>query len=539
MLLLITLTLSIGNIQISAKMQEEYIFEEVPSTSAYPINLAAWIIIAGDRDDHEHINLIKQGCDEVHEALVNRGFHPDDICYLGPIEGGFTPYQDYYSLLSNVEWAIEEWAPTKGVSASQGLGLYIFDHGGVNGFCLPGTDLSDTTLNTYLDNLEADTGCNRMVIIYEACHAGSFINPLSKHNRIIVTSTDTNNNAHGDAVGGWAVFSVAFWSNLVMCRTIGEAFVAGRNHVIGYGYGGVQFPWIDDNHDEIGHEAGPMGSLPNGGDGSDALNVWIGTGENCPAISIQFYPVPMFLSYLTPVKPFWVVVDSTALIDGVYARIVPPNWTPAEGVSDDEGTKLVEDLGVLVYELYDYDRDGNYTGFIEVGAYPDFWALQGDYKMTFHARSQDGIYANIKSTNVTLNEDGLPPPDTTLPTIDITSPNPDAELTGSVNITAVGDDNQALDRIQLYIDGELVEEELMPPYFPYPEVTHVLTTDQHSLGFHTISATAIDKANNTQSTSIRVKFYSESITTLIISVIIFGLIIGVVIIIIWKIRKRS
>jgi len=79
----------------------------------------------------------------------------------------------------------------------------------------------------------------------------------------------------------------------------------------------------------------------------------------------------------------------------------------------------------------------------------------------------------------------------------------------------------------------------MPPYYTYPEVTHTLNTDEYSIALHKITATAIDKANNNQSTSISVWIYATSIPAFNLSILIFGSIISIVILTMKKIRKQS
>lgn len=102
-------------------------------------------------------------------------------------------------------------------------------------------------------------------------------------------------------------------------------------------------------------------------------------------------------------------------------------------------------------------------------------------------------------------------PDNTPPTISITNPRPNANLRGIINITAEGDDDQALDKIQIYFDGTLMKEEIMPPYYPYPEVIYSLDTSKYGSGTHNITAVAIDKASNVQETSILVKMVEDEI----------------------------
>jgi len=515
-----------------------------PAVSA---NLAAWIIIAGDRSDHDKLSYIRNGCDEVFLALQNRGFAASDIYYLDPAwtdteSPAQSSYRDADTTLANIQYAIETWAAGK-VDATHGLGIYLFDHGGTGYMCIPGSpELDDDDLNDYLDNLETNTGVNRIIIVYEACHAGSFIDPVSKDNRIVVTATDITHNSHVNAGHDWAVFSESFWSSIIQCNTIGEAFEDAVVDVAALGYGGSQFPWIDDNHDETGSEVDSSGNLPNGGDGNDALNVWIGSGFNCWEILIFLRPIRWFVPILPFSIPVWVMVETDSVVESVIARVVPPNWVPPAGEPEDpkgvEGKKLVEDTGVQQTYLYDRDGDGNFTGNLDFPNDQDFWGDEGDYGVNFIAKTQKGTLAKIESSVVTVIPGGNPPTDTTLPSISITAPSPNAVLSGSVGVIAEGDDDQALDKIQIHVDGDLVEEEIMPPYLPYPQATFNLDSSAYSSGAHNISATAFDEAGNTRTTSISVSIAAPGIPGFSIPILIVGSIVGIISIIVAQFKHN-
>ncbi|MFX0034775.1 MAG: C13 family peptidase [Candidatus Hermodarchaeota archaeon] len=520
------------------------ILTEKPKT-AVSLGLAAWIIIAGDRSDHDKLALIRNGCDQAYEALINRGFSATDIYYLDPAYSTAgnpqSIYRDTDTTHTNIQNAITTWAAGK-VDSTHGLGIYMFDHGGNGHMCIPGTpELTDTDLNTWLNTLETSTACNRVLIIYEACHAGSFINPVSKSNRIILTATDIDHGSYTNPAFDWATFSEGFWSSIIQCKTIGKAFEDAEAYVESVGDGDIQFPWIDDNHDELGHETDAFGHLPNGGDGDDALDYWIGTGTNCPTIFIAAWTLRVFINLSSFIIPTWTIIDTNTLVERVYVRVLPPNWTPTEIIPDPEspeGTKLGAHTGYLLIELLDQDRDGNYTGNLYNPNLPDFWTNEGDYKIDILAETQEGVIAEVETTYITANQNGTAPPDTTSPTISITNPKVNAGIKGIINITAEGDDDQALDKIQIYFDGNLMKEETMPPYYPYPEVIYSLDTADHSFGLHNITAIAIDKANNSQETSILVTIERDQIPGFHITYIFAGTFLGVIIIVTLYIKQK-
>jgi hypothetical protein len=512
-------------------------------TTAGSLNLAAWIIIAGDRYDHDKVENIKNGCNKVYEALINRGFTENNIYYLGPDYGSESPYQDMDAYRANIQYAIETWARNEGVDATHGLGIYMFNHGGGGHMCIPGTpELTNTDLNTWLNTLETSTGCNRVIIIYEACHAGSFINPVSKNNRIILTATDSAHGSYANPAFDWATFSEGFWSSILQCKTIGKAFEDAEAYVESVGDGDIQFPLIDDNHDEVGHETDAFGHLPNGGDGNDALDYWIGTGSNCPKIFVSAWILRTFINLTSLYIPTWAIIDTDTLIKRVYVRALPPNWTPTEIVpepgSPDNSSKLGAHTGYLLTELLDNDQDGNYTGNLYNANFADFWKETGDYKIDIFAETEEGVIAEVETTCITVNEYGKPPTDIIPPTITITNPKTNAGLRGAVNITAEGNDDQALDKIQIYFDNILLKEETMPLYYPYPEVVYTLNTADHSFGLHNITAIAIDKINNSQETSIFVTILKEQIPGFPITYIFTGTFLGVIIIVTFYIKRN-
>ena len=108
-----------------------------------------------------------------------------------------------------------------------------------------------------------------------------------------------------------------------------------------------------------------------------------------------------------------------------------------------------------------------------------------------------------------------------------------------MGVIAEGDDDQALDKIQIHIDGDLVEEENMPPYLPYPEATYNLDSSLYSAGIHNISATAFDEAGNTKTTSIFVTIGGGGIPGFDVTILILGSILGIISIVAIKFKNVS
>jgi hypothetical protein len=257
-------------------------------------------------------------------------------------------------------------------------------------------------------------------------------------------------------------------------------------------------------------------------------------------------PIRWWIPILPIVIPVWVIVDadSGSPVESVMARVTPPNWVPPTGEPEDpkmvEGKKLVEDTGVQTVVLSDPDEDGNYTGNLYSRNNPDFWGDEGDYEVTFIAKTQVGALAKIESSVVTVNPAGTAPTDTTLPSISITAPSPNAVISGIVGVIAEGDDDQALDKIQIHIDGALVKEENMPPYLPYPEATYNLDSSLYSDGLLNITAIAFDEAGNTKATTIFVRIGGGGgIPGFDIPILIIGSILGIISVVAIKFKNVS
>jgi len=482
----------------------------------------AWIIIAGGRDDHDKQDIIDNGCNCTYQILLGRGYTAPNIYYIGNTNFSFV---DNDSTRANIRWAIETWAVSK-CDATHGLGIYLFDHGGEDYMCLPGTDLSATNLDTYLDNFESDAECNRVIIVYEACHAGSFVNELSESNRIVLTATDRT---HGSNVNGdwtWAAFSEGFWDSIADCNTIGKAFEDAVQNVDDLGYGGVQFPLIDDNHDQTGHEVNSSGLIPNGGDGDDALNTKIGYPLFC-YIKLYIYAWPKILFFDPSIStiPLWCKVSSSTTISKVYARIIPPTWTPQPLENDTGDGVRFSGLSINhVIPLFDGDQDGNFTCDPKSSTVQQEWGwdtVNDTLRINFIAKSKDGGYMDMGTTSYKITSDGNPPQDSTPPTIKINTPELNSNVSGTISISAEADDDQSVHKISIYLDGTLLYSKLMPDYYPFESIISCNTVFYPN-GVHNISAIAWDDTGNSASTSILVNFQNQLIPSFQIVPVIIG-----------------
>src|SRR5205809_824050 len=110
---------------------------------------------------------------------------------------------------------------------------------------------------------------------------------------------------------------------------------------------------------------------------------------------------------------------------------------------------------------------------------------------TLTARARDAAGNATTSGAVTVTVSNGPPPDTTPPTVSITSPASGQTVSGTINVTASASDNVGVVGVQFMLDGaNLGAEDTAAPY----SVSWNTTTA--SPGSHTLTARARDAAGN-------------------------------------------
>jgi len=468
----------------------------------------AWIIVGGDRSDHEASDLVLLTTEWVYDKVLTCGSSDDDIYYIVPeISEGDTSREDATTSRANIQDAFTTWAPAR-VGANGVLGVYLHDHGGTDSMSIaPHGGYTATNLDDDLDAFEAASGCDRIIVIYEACSSGSFLDDLSQSDRIILTSSEPGYSAYWSPIPPHiSMFGETLFNSMLSGNSIGDAFVDAQNEINALGYGGTQHPCIDDNHDGVGHIVNAWGHLPSTGDGNDAKNTYLCV--NCPTGIIDFpaflqVPLKSWVGY-TPFLfyPLSVSILNTTNIKKVYCRVVPEDWTPPDPLDDNSMGRWDSNEDLYRFELFhNADADGNFTGFIEI----DSPVRYAEYNLSFIVEDVDGNRGPIVTTHIEFNDDGIAPVDEVDPTVIIINPADKEVINETVIISVEGtDDNSGLDEIQIYINGELKSTTEMPNYFPYPEITYELNTTEYKDGDLNITAKAVDKAGNSKNFSINV-----------------------------------
>ena len=354
------------------------------------------IIIAGRNDAGLSQPYIDLTANNTYRTLLKRGFTQERIFYLNPTEqdaddDGVSDV-DMISSLTNVSYAINTWAEGN-VGVDIPLLVYMADHGGSDMFLVNGAAniLTASDLNDHLDQLTADTGCHDIVVVYEACSSGSFVDDLSDTGRVIITSTGIDANAGIDDTG--AFFSKYFFKGISDGKTIKEAFEDASNApeitaysqlLISFGLS-PQTPLLDDDGDATGHAIPLAGT----GDGSLAASRYIGT--QCGALDFPPTITGVIQNQKVAVDAnvdIWAVVVDDSVIEDVYATIIEPSYN-VSGADD-----TLFEMNTTTLHLEDPDADGNYTASFTL-------TESGNYTVIIHATDSKGNIASPKQCIIT------------------------------------------------------------------------------------------------------------------------------------------
>jgi len=131
------------------------------------------------------------------------------------------------------------------------------------------------------------------------------------------------------------------------------------------------------------------------------------------------------------------------------------------------------------------------------------WELGGGYRANMPAGQQQPLLEAVKAA---VGGSVVSNPDTTPPTVSITSPSNGSVLSGTLNITANASDNVGVASVLFNVDGKQVGNTLSISPFLVSLNTGTLTN-----GSHTISAVAKDAAGNSAAASINVTISNSTV----------------------------
>ncbi len=193
---------------------------------------------------------------------------------------------------------------------------------------------------------------------------------------------------------------------------------------------------------------------------ADTACVPTGTGENCASPPDTTPPI--------------VSVSAPANNASVYGQT-----TINASATDDAGISKVE-----------FYIDGVLQGTDTTASYSTSFNMSsltlGSH--TVYARAYDTANNQTNSSLVLVNV--INPPDTTAPTVSVTSPTAGATLSGTISLSANAADATGVAKVEFYVDGALKATDTTSPY------TASLDTKTLTNASHNFTAKAFDAANN-------------------------------------------
>jgi hypothetical protein len=345
------------------------------------------IIIAGSKDypgDYLWDNTW-QCVTRAYVTLLNQGYTRDRIYLLSP-EKDFDGDNDEIfndvdgdATLADLEESIK-WAENAGE-----LLLYMTDHGNIGEFIMnPNETLIAEKLDTLLDDLQ-EIIPGRVIVIYDACHSGSFISlltPPADKERIVITSSAADEPAYFEASGIFS-FSYQFWAYAWQDGNLYRAFDKAREMMKE-----KQHAWLDADGDGDGWDDENNDVFKS--EKERIKDILIGRGAKIAGEppTIQAENKEQTLSSGT--SPTIRVGKVSGNIAHVWAMILPPNYEVSPDLPITDLPKMELNKGSDAY----YE-----------GTYDDF-DVNGTYKITVYAEDEEGMFS--APVQISVIQSGMP-----------------------------------------------------------------------------------------------------------------------------------
>jgi len=324
---------------------------------------------------------IQRNANRAYHTLAYQGYTSDTIYYLSwdiniglDLNGDGTCDVDADATNSNLQHAITEWARD-----AENLVLYLIGHGGDGTFRMSETeDPQSQDLASWLNQLQ-ETMQGLVVVIYEACHSGSFLSklvPPPGKPRIVISSTAPTEVAQ--FLEGGVSFSYYFWNEVFVGTNLYQAYVMARDGLETYGgTERVQNPEIDDDGNGI-YDGKKDGDLARG----ECVGKCIKTAGDIPTIT-SISP-DQTLNGETSAK-VTVEVMSVERIIRVWGVVYGPDFSTTPG-------NPITDLPYFDFTLNEQTGkyEGTYNGF----------TVGGTYTVTVYAMNEATVISLPKTAKV-------------------------------------------------------------------------------------------------------------------------------------------
>jgi Leucine-rich repeat (LRR) protein len=337
------------------------------------------------------------------------------------------------------------------------LYIVLVDHGNEDTFYIEPDIITDSELNEWLTELEGTPGWSQEIIVMLGfCFSGSFIDELSKPNRIIISSAGPDEFSYKgpldqDNIREGEYFISEFFKSMALGKNIHESFskAAAQTKIFtALGDGSVnappyfdnsaQHPLLDDNGDKVGSnhliEIDRNYVQGNENDGVLSHNITIGVSSltmNDPGdVMVTDVSDPIFLRVdETTTDNIWASVNDNQRLLTLWIEIKPPDFVPNAA-----GTGQVEmDLPRIIKSRYDTATDRYYWDSEDL---ENTFDIPGTYHIYYFAKDTDSKNVSPMKESIVYKASSVNhPPDN----FELLYPSNDIEITSLGVLSASSD----------------------------------------------------------------------------------------------------
>jgi VCBS repeat-containing protein len=395
-------------------------------------NLAGYAILIQGRtpDDEDGLETYNKTLNRIYQKMKQRGFQDEDIEYFN-----YNTEQDNIGIqvdaepnLSVMSAAFRQMQKRLN-DAPAPLYVVMVDHGGVDGsFYIDkgdGSKIMPSDVSRWLTNLESGLNQEALtkprIVTIGSCYSGSFIKPLSKKGRIIITSAAADEESfkgpkEPDERRSGEFFTEAFFAQLARGKSIKTAFElatetteiltrSGQAQVSDSRFqdNAAQHPLLDDDGDKVGSNVLSTGM----GDGWNVDELYLGvgfafgdkTGANLPAEILQVTDT-LYLEANSSIGELFAIVNNPNRVkdNQVIVDIRPPSIALLSDGTEASGSLEIEGL---IRMFLPQSEDNRFNTPLDVFKEPGKYEI-----MYFVVDSQTGEMSPFRRSLVYKNKEG-------------------------------------------------------------------------------------------------------------------------------------
>ncbi|MDM8515831.1 hypothetical protein QUF76_06495 [Desulfobacterales bacterium HSG16] len=394
----------------------EVIKIHVVDTAGYAIIIQGKIFIGEGLDLHDKTT------DFVYRQLKQRGFEDDDIMYFNYGSKDDNPLIDEEPSKEKIQQSLTQWAKNKMTEKPGDLYIIMVGHGDNEVFPIYPDIINSGDIASSLDTLHSDVPDRKILLFLGFSGSDSFIDDLSKNNRVIIASTAADElsfrgpacvDNQGSGLRHGEYFIKEFFNQITWGKSVKTCFEEAVSDIESFtlaGFGAIAPPWYDGafQHpliDDNGDGSGSNDLSRSNHDGLFSDNLYVGVSalnDNTPDdIFITRVSDTIFLTDSeNTTDDIWAQVNDNTRAETIWIEVKPPKYMPEIPVTL---SQVEQDFFAMTGSL---DNDRYKWNELDVFSDP------GMYQVFYFAEDNStGILSSLMETRVYKAKQGNSPPD--------------------------------------------------------------------------------------------------------------------------------